>query len=77
MRKFIIVVIMFFLPTLVYPQPGTENLTIHYWGIGGATANDTVRILDFIRDSLLFGGVKLSDPAFAGIPRGIGLFSNG
>jgi gliding motility-associated-like protein len=76
-RKLITAVIFILLPALLYPQ-GIQKLDIYYYGIGGETGSqDTLRILNYIKDSLFFGGGKLSNPAFKGMPDGIGLFRSG
>jgi gliding motility-associated-like protein len=76
-RRFIVVLITILLPALIYPQTG-QQMNIYYFGIGGETGSpDTVRILNYIRDTLLLGGGKLSSPAFKGAPNGIGLFKTG
>ncbi len=65
----IITAIIITLPSLLYSQSGQE-IEIY-------PPASEVHFLDYITDSLFFGGGKISDPQFVGMPDGRGLFRYG
>lgn len=67
-RKLFIAVIAVLLPALLYPQ-STQDLEVYQVGDN--------HFIDYIKDTLFFGGGKLTEPEYIGMPNGRGLFKDG
>ena len=79
LRRLFTAVIILLLPTLLFSQ-ATPELEIYKMIDVDSPLPDSIFLLDitkYIKDTLFFGGGKLSDPHYVGNSRGVGLFRDG
>jgi gliding motility-associated-like protein len=78
-RRFCLAVITVLLPTLLFSQGG-QQLNIYKMVNPDSPVPDSIfltEIINYIKDTLFFGGGQLSNPQYIGNSRGVGLFKDG